>query len=143
MIAPKASHRKMARTRALQGLYSWHLSQMAMSEIESDIVAGQNPKRIDLEYLHALLHGVLENQLAIESAFSPFLSRPLKDLDPIELGILWLSGYELLYRVDVPYKVVINEALELAKTFGSEDSHKFINGVLDKLARSVRKTELA
>jgi len=140
--APKASHRKMARTRALQALYSWHLSQLNMSEIEADIKAGQNPKKIDFEYMHEILHGVLSNQLAIEAAFSPFLSRPLKDLDPIELAVLRLSSFELMYRIDVPYRVVINEALELAKTFGSDDSHKFVNSVLDKLAKQVRQAEM-
>ncbi len=138
---PSFVGRKKARRYALQALYGWTLSDNALSDIEAHTLAEHPEDQFDLEYFHALLHGVPANLSDIDAIFSPFLSRDLESLGPIELTILRISVYELKERLDIPYKVVINEALELAKTFGSADSHKFVNGVLDKVARILRKNE--
>ena len=97
---------------------------------------------VDGAYFHELLNGVLSNRGEIDELIAPCLDRPMDDLDPVELAILRLSTYELKQRLDVPYRVVINEGIELAKTFGATDGHKFVNGVLDKLAPKLRSAEL-
>lgn len=97
---------------------------------------------VDMEYFQLLLLGVPGHLQAIDQALTPHLSRPLKEIDPIELAILRLAAYELQQRLDIPYRVVINEAIELAKTFGAEAGHKFVNGILDKLATTIRASEV-
>ncbi|HEV2321090.1 MAG TPA: transcription antitermination factor NusB, partial [Gammaproteobacteria bacterium] len=102
-----------------------------------------NVKDTDTEYFEALFKGVVAGSADLETAFSPHLDRPAAQLDPIERGILLLGTYELKERLDVPYKVVLNEAVELAKDFGAEESHKYINAVLDKTAVELRRAERA
>lgn len=137
----KISTRKKARELLLQALYSWQVSHTDIAAIEAHFLVEHNPSKFDVAYFSELLHGIPAKRDEIESSFAGFLSRPLSELDPVEKSILWLSAYELLFRPDVPYKVVINEALELAKRFGGTDGHKFINGVLDQLAPSARAME--
>lgn len=139
---PSFSGRRKARRYVLQALYSWMLSENALSDIETHFLMEHAAEEFDREYFQTLLHEIPAQVAALETIMSPYLSRPFSDLDPIELTILRLSVYELKERVDIPYRVIINEGLELAKTFGSADSHKFVNGVLDKVARELRKTEI-
>jgi N utilization substance protein B len=98
--------------------------------------------KVDLEYFHDILHGVPREKSELDDKFLPFLDRRLDELTPVELAILRLSTYEMAHRIDVPYKVVINEAVELSKTFGANDAHKYVNGVLDKLAQRERMVEI-
>ena len=134
--------RRLARQYALQAMYQWQLADAAIKDIELDFLQNQINKPIDLEYFKVLLHGVPEQLTEIDQAIQPFTGRHFDEIDPIELGVLRLATFELLHRLDVPYRVVINEALELTKKYGSVEGYKFVNGVLDKVARSIRQTEV-
>jgi transcription antitermination protein NusB len=138
-----ARARSRARRLTLQGLYQWQLSGAPAREIAAELSASQNTRDTDVEYFEELLKGIVGESTALETAFAPHLDRPATQLDPIERGILLLSTYELKQRLDVPYRVVLNEAVELAKGFGAEESHKYINAVLDKTAAELRKAERA
>lgn len=139
---PSFTGRRKARRYVLQALYAWVLSANALSDIEAHFLMDHATEEFDREYFQALLHEIPKQVDILETIMSPYLSRQFSDLDPIELTILRISIYELKERLEIPYRVVINEGLELAKTFGSADSHKFVNGVLDKVARVLRKTEV-
>lgn len=129
----KPSKRRLARESALQALYSWQISQNPIEEIELVFVTEQDLQNVDVAYFRKLLRETVAHVDDIDELMAPFLDRTLNELDPIEKALLRLAVYELKYALDVPYKVVINEAIEVAKTFGAEDSHKYVNGVLDKL----------
>lgn len=135
----KARHN--ARKHALQALYQWQLTQHDIRAIEQQFHDEFLGSRVELAYFQELLYGIPAKTSEIDSAFSPYLSRPLEDIDIIELAVLRLATFELLFRLDIPYQVVINEALELVKAFGTQESFRFINGVLDKTARAVRHLE--
>ena len=134
--------RSRARRRALQALYQWHMAGASLSDIEAEFRAEYDFEHVDLEYFQALLHGVPAQVDVLEGLFEPLLDRKLGDLDPIELTLLRMGTFELKERIDVPYKVVINEAVALTKKFGATDGHKYINGVLDKVAHELRKAEI-
>lgn len=138
-----ARARGRARRLTLQGLYQWQLSGAPAREISAELTASQNTKDTDTDYFEELLKGIIGQSDELEAAFGPHLDRPAAQLDPIERGILLLSTYELKERLDVPYRVVLNEAVELAKTFGADESHKYINAVLDKTAVELRRAERA
>jgi len=139
----KKSGRHLARRYALQALYQWQLSHTPPSEIELQFLTHQHMnKKTDFIYFKELIHAVPEYQTAVDQQMVPFLSRPIDELDPIELTILRLSIYELLKRADIPYRVVINEALELTKQFGSVEGYKFVNGILDHVAHQLRTVEI-
>ncbi|MES2218710.1 MAG: transcription antitermination factor NusB [Pseudomonadota bacterium] len=135
--------RRKARHYALQALYQWQISGTPPKEIVEQFIANQIDKKIDLEYFTELVNGVPANSSAIDAEMSVFLKRPLEELDPIELAIMRMGIYEFLFRLDIPYRVVINEALELTKKFGSVEGFKFVNGVLDQVARKIRSVEVA
>lgn len=131
--------RRRARECAIQALYAWEVSQNPMSEVELTFFSEEDLKGVDKKYFRELLSGVSKTFIEIDQTYAPFLKdRSIEELDFIEQAVLRLSTYELLKRVDIPYKVVINEGIELSKTFGAEESHKFINGVLDKMAPTIR-----
>ena len=132
-----------ARRCAVQALYVWELNQGSLTDIEQQVLAELESKKIDKKYFRELIHKVPNFISACESAIEPLIDRKVKEIDPIEKAVLAIAYYELTQRLDVPYRVVINEAIELAKVFGAEESHKFINGVVDKLARSERKVEVS
>ncbi len=138
-VSPIARHH--ARAFALQALYQWQLSGTPTHEIEADFLANQIRQKTDRAYFSELLRGVAATHTELDHAFVPFLKTPLVDLDPIELTVLRLATYELAKRPDIPWRVIINEALELAKKFGAHDGHKFVNGVLDHVARQLRPAE--
>ena len=135
----KPAARRKARILALQAVYSWQLSGNAIADIEQQMLIETDVTKIDVEYFKDLATGVAVNYELLDDALSPHLTRPSSDLDMVERAILRLSSYELKFRDDVPYKVAINEGIELAKIFGAEDSHKFVNGVLDKAVKHLRK----
>ncbi len=138
-----AATRRMARHYAMQALYQWQIAGSSINAIEAEFRTDNDMSKVDVEYFHEVLHGVPEHLSELEELFSPYLvERSLDELDPITRALLRLATYEFKFRIDVPYKVVINEAVALAKKFGAEDSHKFINGVLDKTAADVRALEV-
>lgn len=131
--------RRRARECAVQAIYSWQVSKNDLSDVEANFIAEQDMKGVDSKYFRELLNGVAKNTAILDEKMTPFLtSRTTGELGEVELAVLRIATYELLRREDVPYKVVINEAIELTKIFGAEDSHKFVNGVLDKLAPTIR-----
>ena len=132
------SARRRSREFALQGMYSWLLAGQPASDIVKQIETSKGFERADRDYFSLLLHGAIEQQGELEQALTPCLDRKLKELSPVERAILLLGAWELKNRPDVPYRVVINEGVELAKSFGGTDGHKYVNGVLDKLAKSMR-----
>ncbi len=138
-----AAQRRKARHFGLQALYQWTLSGAALSDIEAEFRVDNDFRHTDGDYFSAVLRGVTSDVDALEALFAPALDRSLEDLDPIERNLLRLGTYELRDRIDVPYKVVINEAVSLAKKFGATESHRYINGVLDKVARDLRTIEFA
>ncbi len=135
--------RRKARRYTLQALYQWQLAGAALNDIEAQFLADNDMKKVDRAYFHALLHGVPAQVSGLDEALRPFLDRRVEELSQVEKAILRMGAFELKERIDVPYRVVINEAIELAKTFGAEDSFKYVNGVLDKLARRLRSAETA
>jgi len=134
--------REKARRYAMQALYGWLIADNSLQDIEKFYLADRNPLKFDLAYFQRLLHGIPEILAEIDSELTIFIDRPFKDLDPIELTILRIATYEFKYSFDVPFRVVIHEAVELAKVFGAIDSYKFVNSVLDKMAKSFRSTEV-
>lgn len=135
----KVSPRRRARECAVQALYSLYISQNNIEQVELAFVTDQDMQGVDMPYFRKLLRGTVENVDAIDDILRPYLDRADNELDPIERTILRLAGYELKFELDVPYKVAINEAIEVAKVFGSDDSHKYVNGVLDKLAPALNR----
>lgn len=138
---PNRSPRHRARELAMQGIYQWRITAGEPAQIERQIQAEKNLGRYDKELFSRLLRGALAQHADIEALVLPHLDRPLAELSPIEFSVLLLGAFELSQNIEVPYKVVINESVELAKTFGGIDGHKFVNGVLDKLAPQLRATE--
>lgn len=138
---PTPSARRKARRFALQGLYEWQLSGNPSYEIEARYRVENAMHKVDLDYFHELLQRIPTVTQELDALFEPHLDRAFAALDPVELATLRIGTYELKYRLDVPYRVVINEGIELAKTFGASESHKYINGVLDRLAADLRQLE--
>ncbi|MFQ3264271.1 MAG: N utilization substance protein B [Colwellia sp.] len=134
----KPSPRRKARELAVQATYSWQVSQNPVKEIEVNFIAENSKRRFDIEYFQLLLRGVIANVTEIDAVISPYVDRPLDDIDQVEKAILRVAVFELKDCADVPYRVVINEAIELAKSFAADDSHKFVNGVLDKTVKLIR-----
>ncbi len=134
-------NRRWARRLCLQALYQWEITHHDIREIEANSLQDENIERVDVEYFKALLQGVGENLDSIQTYIKRYIDRPVSEIDPIEISILRMAVFELLQRPDVPYKVVLNEALELGKAFGATDGYKFVNGILDKVAREVRRDE--
>ena len=138
----KSLKRREARKLATQALYQWHMAKHSLNEIEAQFRVDNDFTDIDGAYFREILHGVPAIKSEIDSALVPCLNLTLDELDPVELAVLRLSTWELIKRIDVPYRVVINEGVELAKVFGATDGHKFVNGVLDKLAPTLREAEV-
>jgi N utilization substance protein B len=157
-----AGRRTEARRYAVLALYQWQLGGQSAAEIarnffddpawieavaegliEDNGAVPQKPAKYDAQLFSLLLNGVTERADEIDDALRPLVDRSLRSIDPVERAILRVGTYELLFSPELPVSVVINEAVELAKVFGAEKSHRFVNGVLDKLARQVRRDELA
>jgi N utilization substance protein B len=135
---PKA--RGKARKFALQALYEWQVSGNAISDIERHFLNDYSFKKTDTAYFHEIIHGVVGKIDQLDQEMMPFLDRPLQQLNMVELSILRMAIFELMEKPDVPTRVIINEAIELAKTFGTPEGYKYVNGVLDKVAAQVRKS---
>ena len=137
------SKRRVSRELVLQGLYQWRLTGDTEGVIASQLRETQIFPRADEAFFFFLLSGVLTHVDQLEQTIQPCLDRSLKELSPVEYGILLLSTYELVHFLDIPYRAIINEAIELARIYGGSDGYKYVNGVLDKLAYKLRTIETA
>jgi N utilization substance protein B len=135
------SARRRSRELATQGLYQWLLSGAPAGEIDAQLRGAQGFEKADKEHLDAILHGVIRDAAMLSADLTPCLDRPIEQLSPVERAVLLAAAFEFRNCLDIPYRVVINEAVELAKTFGGSDGYKYVNGVLDKLALKLRATE--
>lgn len=134
--------RKKARRFVLQALYQRRLAGTPEMEIETQFLEDNDMAKVDTVYFHELLMGVPANESELSDQIKECIDRKITELDPVELSILLLGAYEMMHRLDIPYKVVINEGIELAKAFGATDSYKYVNSILDKLAHQHRKAEM-
>ncbi len=136
------SSRRRSREFALQGLYQWQLAGTDPQTIVQQLGEAQGFDKTDSDYFRLLLEGAVAGAAEMEQLIAPLLDRAYKSLSPVERGILLLAGFEFAKCPEVPYRVVINEAIELAKSFGGTDGHKYVNGVLDKMAAQLRAVEV-
>ncbi len=139
----RPDRRRAARDLALQALYQLHMKDDTASDVEAQFLAEQDFKHADKRLFRQLLRGVAKQSQALDQMVAEHLDRALEDLDPIERNILRMGAFELSDSVGVPYRVVINECVELGKVFGATDGHKYVNGILDKLALQHRQLEVA
>lgn len=140
-VTPAA--RRKARHYGMQALYQWHMNKLAPNVIEAEFRTDYDMTHVDTDYLHEIINQVTAKAEDLDIAYQPYLlDRSLVELDPITKALLRLATYEMMERIDVPYKVVINEAVALGKKFGANESYKFINGVLDRLAPKLRAVEV-
>jgi len=125
----------------MQALYQWQMTGQDVQDVVDQFLTTQDVSRADIEYFQELLTKIPREVDKLDAALSPFMERTMDEVDPVERAILRVSAYELIRRPDIPYRVVINEAIELAKKFGADQSHRFVNGVLDKAVQDLRKLE--
>lgn len=137
----KVSARHKARELAMQAIYSWQMTGNSVEQIELSIATSNDMQQVDMTFFQDILRTIMQNMEDLNASMKPYLGRLPEEIDPVEKAILLVATFELVHRIDVPYKVVINEAIELAKEFGAADSHKFVNGVLDKAVKTLRKDE--
>jgi transcription antitermination protein NusB len=137
---PKSARRR-ARELTIQGLYQWLISQNDFSNIITFLEEDEEFSKADAKYLNRLLEGILTGHVALQETLQTHIDRPLNDLSPIEHAALLMGLYEMIHCIDVPYKVIVNEAVEVTKIFGGVDGYKYINGVLDKMAPQIRSHE--
>ena len=141
--SPPRSARRRSRELAVQGLYQWLVSRDDAGLIEAHLAQAPEFGKADREHFSALLHGVIRDLDALHEAIAPHLDRTVAELSPVEHATLLVGAFELAHHPEIPYRVVINEAVELAKTFGGTDGFKYVNGVLDRVAGKLRATEVA
>lgn len=135
------SARRRAREYALQGLYQWLVGGQDVAAIEGHLTETEGFDKADVAHFREVLHGVTDGADALRAEFARFIDRDIKELSPVEHAILLIGAYELKHRQEIPYRVVINEAVELAKSFGGTEGFKYVNGVLDKVAAALRPHE--
>ncbi len=133
--------RKKARRLAVQGLYQWEMADDTPTNIQAQILSHNDTKRFDVEYFNEVFLGAIAEKSELDELIIGHASRAAKDISPIEHAVLLLAVFELQNRLDIPYKVTINEALSLSKEFGANEAHKFVNAVLDKIAKDIRPDE--
>ena len=135
--------RSRSRSLAIQALYQWQLAGQDVAAIINHFMLEQDGKKFDGDYFSELVRGVPARIDVLDAALAPCVDRALESVDPVERAILRVGAYELIEHPEIPYRVVINEAVELAKIFGAEQGHRYVNGVLDKAARALRPRETA
>ena len=138
----KKSSRYQARRFAMQVIYQWQFTQKPADELINQFIEDHQPYNTDRDYFVALSTGVIEHVASIDDALRSCVDREISELNPVELAVLRIATYELIHCPDVPYRVVINEAIEVTKHYGSDGGHKYINGVLDRLAKKLRAVEM-
>lgn len=141
-MAMKPAERRRARQFAVQAVYQWQITDASVGKIIDQFSEDQDLSKTDVPYFKELLAGVINRCETLDEKLSPYLSRKLTDVDKVDIAILRIAMYELTYRDDVPPKVILNEAIELAKDFATDESYKFVNGVLDKALRSLKMREM-
>lgn len=141
--AAPISRRGLARRMTVQAVYHWLVNETTPEKLLKQFRDDPGLGRADGEYFNELLNGTVREMGALDVHITPLLDRPLDQLDPVEHAVLLVAAYELAHKPDVPWRVVVNEAVNLAKMFGAEEGYKFVNGVLDKLARTLRNAEIA
>ena len=141
-MSQQSQQRSQSRRRALQALYQWEITADDVRDIDAQFLATQDMSKADVGYFQELLHAIPAALTEIDAELQPCLDRDVSRLDPIERNVLRIAAHELRERKDIPYRVIINEAVELTKTFGAEQGHKFVNGVLDAVARQLRPSEV-
>jgi len=134
--------RTKARRNVVQALYQWQLSDSDLAEIQEQFLSEYDMKKVDVEYFKELFCQIPLHLHELDDHLLPFLDRPIDEVDPVERAVLRLAAYELKFCLDVPYRVVINESIELAKRFGAEHGHKYVNGVVDQIAQKLRAIEI-
>jgi len=134
--------RHKARRAAVQALYQWQLTQQAPGEIENHFILDHEMDDIDVDYFHHLVREIPRHIHELDDHITPHLDRRMNDVDPVELACLRIGTYEFEFHPEIPYKVILNEAVELAKTFGAEHGHKYVNAILDKVAEGLRASEI-
>lgn len=134
--------RTMARQRLLQALYQWQHTGQDVNDIEVQFLTEQEMGKVEVPYFRELLHKILESVDIIDEEITSLIDRPMEQVDPVEKAILRIGTYELMHRPEIPYRVVINEGVELAKVYGADQSHKYVNGILDKIAQKLRSVEI-
>jgi len=135
--------RSLSRKLAMQALYQWQLTGQTAAELRNQYASDEGFGDADADYFRALIDGIIDGAAALDATLGALIDRPVEQLDPVERAVLLIGLYELGQRLDVPYRVVINEGIELAKRFGATEGHKFVNAVLDRAARSLRAAEQA
>ncbi len=133
--------KQKARKLAVQSLYQWQMAKADLTEIEAQFRAIKNMERVDIDYYKQILYGVPQNLDLIEKELVPFLDRDITSLNPVELSILRIGAFEIIKCLDIPYRVILDESVSLAREFGSQDGHKYVNGVLHNLAKKIRVHE--
>jgi N utilization substance protein B len=141
-IKSVAKARGKSRRMAMQAIYQWQMTGDSVSGIKQQFFEDSNPVKFDIEYFSELLSGVASNLNELDSLLEKYMSRTIESVDPVERSILRLASYEFVNRLDVPYRVVLNEAVNITKEFCSENSHAFVNAVLDKVAKEIRHIEV-
>jgi N utilization substance protein B len=134
--------RTNARKAAVQALYQWQITGQDLSEIERQFLEEERLKDAQKSYFVELFYGVPKNLEVLDQALTAFVDRPVDMIDPVERAILRIGAFELLHRLDMPYRVILNESINLAKCFGADGSHKYVNGILDKIAQQKRAVEI-
>lgn len=136
------NNKRLARKLAVQALYQWLMSNQELSDIEAQFRVNNNMEKVDADYFCRILYGVPRYLPEIEENIVPFLDRPLQGLNPVELSILRLGAFELLHCPEIPYRVVLDESISLAKTFGAQEGYRYVNGVLNNMAKRIRMIEI-
>lgn len=139
---PNMAARRKARRLAMQALYQWHLSSSPVNQIEAEFITDHDMAKVDQEYFSEVLRGVPSTLTELDGYIESVTDRSVREMTPVELSILRMGAYELVHRIDVPFKVIINEGVELSKLFGASEGHRYVNGVLDKLSQRLRATEV-
>jgi len=140
-INPASARRAVARKLAMQALYRWQLNAAPWQDVVKEFASEEDMRKADRDYFKQLVTDISDGSVSLDTALAAWMDRKPTDLDPVERAVLWVGAYELKSAPDVPYRVVINEAVGLAKRFGATDSHKFVNAVLDAAARELRPLE--
>ncbi len=141
-MATAKNSRRRARQAAVQALYQWQLTEQPPEQIESHFISDHELNGVDIEYFHHLVLEIPLHQHELDDHLQPHLERTIGEVDPVERAILRIGVFEFEFHPEIPYKVILNEAVELAKVFGAEHGHKFVNGVLDKVAAKLRAVEM-
>jgi len=143
VLARNNQGRRFARERALQALYQWDLNEDSMSAVHDQFLERQQMDKVDVEYFTKVFKGISGNVDVVDNALSEAIDRTLEELDPIERNVLRVAVFEMQSCLEIPVRVVINEAVEITKRFGADQGHKYVNGVLDKLAARLRQLEIS